>query len=79
MVMLGRCIHFMGLYPTLGCHGTQNVLHKHNVLPFHMEIVVIHIMHQLFVSPAPQGARQVFNFSIFKALLKAWHCGSDLW
>ena len=46
MVMLGRCLHFMGLYPTLGCHGTQNVLHKHNVLPFHMELVVIHIYHR---------------------------------
>ena len=31
MVMSGRRLNFMGLYPTLGCHDTQNVLrHKYN-------------------------------------------------
>ena len=34
------------------------------------------IMHQSFVAPAPSGPRNsgAFNFSIFKALLKALHC-----
>ena len=33
-------------------------------------------MHQSFVAPAPSGPRNsgAFNFSIFKALLKALHC-----
>ena len=33
-------------------------------------------MHQSFVAPAPSGPRTsgAFNFSIFKALLKALHC-----
>ena len=35
------------------------------------------IMHQSFVSPAPlgQGNSGAFNFSIFKAPVKAWPCG----
>ena len=34
------------------------------------------IMHQSFEAPAPSGPRNsgAFNFSIFKALLKALHC-----
>ena len=34
------------------------------------------VMHQSFVAPAPLGPRNsgAFNFSIFKALLKALHC-----
>ena len=34
------------------------------------------VMHQSFVAPAPSGPRNsgAFNFSIFKALLKALHC-----
>ena len=34
------------------------------------------LMHQSFVAPAPSGPRNsgAFNFSIFKALLKAPHC-----
>ena len=35
-------------------------------------------MHQSFVFPAPLGPGNsgTFNFSIFKAPLKAWHCGA---
>ena len=34
------------------------------------------LMHQSFVAPAPSGPRNsgAFNFSFFKALLKALHC-----
>ena len=34
------------------------------------------VMHQSFVAPVPLGPRKsgAFNFSIFKALLKALHC-----
>ena len=34
------------------------------------------VMHHTFVAPAPSGPRNsgAFNFSIFKALLKALHC-----
>ena len=34
------------------------------------------VMHQSFVAPAPSGPRNsgAFNFSIFKALLKALQC-----
>ena len=39
MVMSGRCLHFMGLYPILGCHDTQNVLHKYNHLTKPIRIV----------------------------------------
>ena len=36
----------------------------------------LQLMHQSFVAPAPFGPRNsgAFNFSIFKALLKALHC-----
>ena len=36
-----------------------------------------HLMHQSFVSLAPigPGNSRAFNFSIFKALVKAWHGG----
>ena len=36
-------------------------------------------MHQSFVAPAPLGPRisGAFNFSIFKALLKALHCRAN--
>ena len=30
MVMSGRCSILWDVYPTLGCHDTQNVLHKCN-------------------------------------------------
>ena len=35
-------------------------------------------MHKSFVSPAASGSENsgAFNFSIFKALLKALHCGA---
>ena len=35
-----------------------------------------YVMHQSFVTPAPSRPRNsgAFNFSIFKALLKALHC-----
>ena len=35
------------------------------------------LMHQSFVSTAPLGPgnSSAFNFSVFKARLKAWHCG----
>ena len=38
------------------------------------------LMHQSFVSPATsgQGKSGAFNFSIFKAQLKALHCGPNL-
>ena len=37
-----------------------------------------YVMHQSFVSPDPSepGNSGAFNFSIFKALLKALHCGA---
>ena len=39
-------------------------------------ITCFKLMHQSFVAPAPSGPRNsgAFNFSIFKALLKALHC-----
>ena len=27
--MSGRCLHLWDFYPTLGCHGTQNMLRKY--------------------------------------------------
>ena len=41
-------------------------------------VAMLLVMHQSFVAPAPSGPRNsgAFNFSIFKALLKALHCRS---
>ena len=46
---------------------------KENVISTIMKTM---IMHQSFVAPSPSGPRNsgAFNFSIFKALLKALHC-----
>ena len=40
------------------------------------ELISWDVLHQSFVSMAPLGPgnREVFNFSVFKALLKARHC-----
>ena len=39
-------------------------------------VIFMAVMHQSFVAPAPLGPQNsgAFNFSIFKALLKALHC-----
>ena len=41
-----------------------------------VDLTGVVVMHQSFVAPAPSGPRNsgAFNFSFFKALLKALHC-----
>ena len=56
---------------------TANNFHKIvNVMSTEIRFCTVFIMHQSFVSPAPPGPGNggAFNFSFFKARVKARHC-----
>ena len=73
--------HRMWVHIRTACEAvlmcTHNLCFEQNIKNFLLKIFIFYIfMHQSFASPAPPGPGNsgAFNFSIFKARLKARHC-----